>query len=262
MVVLVRNLKEYRKIEQEFTDLPQLLHQNKMMSLGRLSASIVHEINNPLSGILNYIRMMLKGLRRNPCPPPHEIERFQRYLTLVENEVSRCATIVSNLLAFSRKAKMEFCEVNIPDLLEKCVMLSRHKLEMENIRVTVNVDSGIPEVAGDFNQIQQCIINLIFNAIDAMEKGGNLSIGCRHNFRDAVVEVQIKDDGCGIAKENLLHIFDPFFTTKEEGKGLGLGLSTVCKIIAQHKGTINVESEVGQGTLFTIKLPVMKVQSV
>jgi two-component system, NtrC family, sensor kinase len=258
IVVFARDLKDFREIEQAISDLPKLLHQNKMVSLGRLAASVVHEINNPLSGILNYVRMMLKSLRRSAIPSPQEVEKFQRYLTLVEGEVGRCAAIVSNLLAFSRKSKMEYGAVNLPDLLQKCVLLSQHKLDMEHIRAEIQVDALVPEVLGDFNQIQQCVINLIFNAIDAMDKGGTLWLGCRHHASEDVVELYVRDNGCGIAKENLFNIFDPFFTTKEEGRGLGLGLSTVYKIIAQHKGTINVESQLGRGTVFTIRLPALK----
>jgi len=127
---------------------------------------------------------------------------------------------------------------------------------MENIRAEIQVDALVPEVLGDFNQIQQCVINLIFNAIDAMDKGGTLWLGCR--AREDVVELYVRDNGCGIAKENLFNIFDPFITTKEEGRGLGLGLSTVYKIIAQHKGTLNVESQLGRGTVFTVRLPALK----
>jgi two-component system, NtrC family, sensor kinase len=259
IVVFARDLKDFREIEQVISDLPKLLHQNKMVSLGRLAASIVHEINNPLSGILNYVRMMLKSLRRSGgAPSPQDAEKFLRYLTLVEGEVGRCAGIVANLLAFSRKSKMEYGAVNLPDLLHKCLLLSQHKLDMENIRSEIQVDAVVPEVLGDFNQIQQCVINLIFNAIDAMDKGGILWLGCRHHAGRQEVELYVRDNGCGIAKENLLNIFDPFFTTKEEGRGLGLGLSTVYKIIAQHKGTIDVESQLGRGTVFTIRLPALK----
>ncbi|MFC1857150.1 response regulator [Thermodesulfobacteriota bacterium] len=254
-----RDLKEFRKLEQEFADLAQLLHQDKIMSLGRLAASIVHEINNPLTGILNYIRLMIKVLSRNDSLTPQKIEKFQRYLTLVESETSRCSSIVSNLLAFSRKSEMQFREVNIGELLEKCVMLSQHKLDLENLQVKTYLDSKIPEVWGNFNQIQQCIINLIFNAIDAMTKGGMLTLRCTYNKEEGVVEVQVEDDGCGIAKEKLSNIFDPFFTTKKD-KGLGLGLSTVYRIIDQHKGTISVDSELGKGTIFSIKLPALKIQ--
>ncbi len=240
---------------QAFTDMPQLLHQDKMISMGRLAASVVHEINNPLSGILNYIRLMIKIMRRSASLTPEEAEKFQRYLILVEEEVDRCSSIVSNLLAFSRKSEMQYSGVNISELLEKCIMLSAHKLELEHITRNTRVDKDIPMAWGDFNQIQQCVINLIFNAIDAMDKGGTLTLAARYDNGADMVEIAIGDDGRGIPEEERRNIFEPFFTTKTDGRGLGLGLSTVHQIIEQHNGEIDVDSEPGKGTTFTIRLP-------
>jgi signal transduction histidine kinase len=225
-----------------------------MITLGRLAASVVHEINNPLAGILNYLRLMIKILGRQ-APDQEHVEKFQRYLILVESETSRCSRIVSNLLAFSRKSETEFKVIDLHQLLQKCMMLSQHKLDLQNIQTRVNLESHVPNVWGDFNQIQQCLLNLVFNAIDAMPSGGTLSIGCSHDKSRNMVEIVVKDTGCGIAKEDLPHIFEPFYTTKMEGEGLGLGLVTVQGIIERHKGTIQVESESGKGTAFTIKLP-------
>lgn len=251
-----RDLREIRKLEQEFADQEMLLQQHKMISLGRLAASAVHEINNPLTGILNYLRLMIKILGRGTSITLENLEKFRRYLGLVEGEVSRCSEIVSNLLAFSRKSKLEFGEVDVPEVLEKSVVLSQHKLVLQNIQVRTEIDKEIPSVWGDFNQLQQCVINLIFNAIDAMPDGGILGAGCAYDPNERVVEIRVQDTGCGIPEEDLPHIFDPFYTTKKEGKGLGLGLSTVRGIIEQHKGTVCVGSQLGEGTVFTIKLPV------
>jgi two-component system NtrC family sensor kinase len=226
-----------------------------MISLGRLAASVAHEINNPLAGVLNYVRLMIKILNRGSLGEEH-IEKFQRYVTLVENEVSRCSKIISNLLAFSRKSKLEFREVDINELLRKCIMLSQHKLSLQNIQVKTDLGPEVPMVWGDFNQIQQCIINLIFNAIDAMPEGGTLTMESSLKVKEGAVEIRVKDTGSGIATEDLPHIFDPFFTTKQEGKGLGLGLPMVYSIIDRHKGTISVNSEIKKGTTFTVKLPV------
>jgi len=257
MVGFIRDLREIRRLEQQFADHTRLLQQHKMISLGRLAASVVHEINNPLAGIMNYIRLMIKIMKRGSLEEEY-IQKFQRYLDVVESETSRCSKIVSNLLAFSRKSTLEFSEIDINELLEKCIMLSQHKLTLQNIQIKSTLTPGIPNVSGDYNQIQQCIINLIFNAIDAMPDGGALSIGSAINPSRGVAEVRVGDTGSGIAKEDLPHIFDPFYTTKLEGKGLGLGLSTVYGIIDRHKGTITVESDLGKGTVFTIKLPVGK----
>jgi len=215
----------------------------------------VHEINNPLAGILNYARLMIKILKRGVFEQ-EQAQKFQGYLSLVERETDRCSKIVSNLLAFSRKSKMESGEMAINDLLEKCIMLSQHKLTLQNIKIGKDFGKDIPKLWGDFNQIQQCIINLIFNAIDAMPEGGLLSIISSHDPKVNIVEISVEDNGCGILKEDLPNIFDPFFTTKTEGKGLGLGLSTVYGIIDRHKGTIAVQSEAGKGAVFTIKIPV------
>jgi two-component system NtrC family sensor kinase len=255
MVGFFRDLRKMRKLEQEFADQARLLHQDKMITLGRLVASVVHEINNPLAGILNYLRLMIKILSSRALDQ-EQMEKFQRYLNLVEGETSRCSRIVSSLLAFSRKSETEFKRIDLQQLLQKCMMLSQHKLELQNIQVRINPDSNMPNVWGDFNQIQQCLINLIFNAIDAMPSGGTLSIVCSHDKNRDMVEITVKDTGRGIAKEDLPHIFDPFYTTKMEGEGLGLGLATVQGIIERHKGTIHVESEMGRGTAFIIRLPV------
>ena len=197
---------------------------------------------------------MIKILNRDSLDP-ERIRKFQRYLTLIEEETNRCSHIVSNLLAFSRKSKMEFNEVDTNALLEKCILLSQHKLSLQNIEIVTHLTQDIPKVWGDFNQIQQCVINLIFNAIDAMQDGGTLVLESVYNAKERVVEIKVADDGCGISKEALPHIFDPFYTTKIEGEGLGLGLSTVYGIIDRHKGTISVESELGKGTTFTLKIP-------
>ncbi|MFC1533426.1 response regulator [Thermodesulfobacteriota bacterium] len=255
MVGFIRDLREVRRMEQQFADQTRLLHQHKMMSLGRLAASVVHEINNPLAGMLNYIRLMSKILNRETLDR-ERLTKFQGYLDIIKGEISRCAKIVSNLLAFSRKSKMEYGNVDINELLERCIILSRHKLVLQNIEIRSNFISKNPRIWGDINQLQQCAINLIFNALDAMPQGGTLLLENSFNSKEGVVEIKVSDNGCGIAKEELPHIFEPFYTTKVEGEGLGLGLSTVYGIIDRHKGTINVDSQLGKGTVFTIKIPV------
>jgi len=257
MVGFFRDLREIRRMEQQFTNQARLLHEHKMISLGRLSASIVHELNNPLSGILNYIRLMLKIIKRGDLETKN-IEKFQRHLTLVESETSRCSKIVSNLLAFSRKSELELKAMSINELLEKCILLAQHKLMLQNIQIKTDLDPGIPKVLGDFNQTQQCVINLIFNAIDAMPDGGTLTLAGSFDPETQMVEIKIEDTGCGIADQDLHQIFDPFYSTKTEGKGLGLGLSMVYGIIDRHNGSVTVDSELDKGTVFTIRLPSLK----
>ena len=253
-VAFFRDLREIRRLEQQFADQERLLHQDKMISLGRLAASVVHEINNPLAGVLNYARLMLKILKKGPLTGDYQ-EKFSNYLNLMENETNRCSQIVSNLLAFSRKSELEFTDVTINELVEKCLMLSGHKLRLSNISLERTLQQGLPIIRGDYNQIQQCIINLIFNSIDAMPEGGKLSVTTSYSPSDRTVLIQVIDTGCGIRKEDLPLIFEPFFTTKSEGQGLGLGLSMVDGIVERHKGNIDVISEVGKGTTFTLKLP-------
>ncbi len=255
IVCFVRDEREIRKLAQEVADQARMLHQDKMISLGKLAASVVHEINNPLAGILNYVLLMSKILSRGSLPGD-SIAKFQGYLSLMQSELERCSKIVSNLLAFSRKSKLEFSPVDMNELLRKCIDLSGHKLVLQNIRVETHLARDLPMIQGDFNQLQQCMINLIFNAVDSMPEGGVLSFESNFDPAGSLINIVVRDTGYGISKEDLPYIFDPFFTTKKEGKGLGLGLSTTFGIIDRHKGTIHVESEPGKGTAFRIEFPV------
>jgi PAS domain S-box-containing protein len=256
-VCFIRDLREIRRLEREVTDQAQILHQDKMMSLGRLAASVVHEINNPLAGILNYSRLMVRILRKGALSEERR-EKFIQYLTLVENETARCSQIVSSLLAFSRKSEPAFEVLNIHDLVERCISLSRHKLELQHIHLHIAIQENLPPLEGDLNQLQQCLINIIFNAMDAMPQGGELYIDGYLMGDGSAVSISVKDTGTGISKEDLPYIFEPFYTTKQEGFGVGLGLSTVFGIIERHRGTIDVDSRESGGTTFTIKLPVSK----
>ncbi len=254
IVCFFRDLRKIKKLEHEVTDQARILHQDKMMSLGRLAASVVHEINNPLSGILNYIRLMIKVLKKGDIKEKQK-EKFERYLDLVEKETNRCSQIVSSLLTFSRKSRPSFEKIKIHELIERCVILSQHKLELSNISLECNVRPDLPFVSGDINQLQQCMINLIFNAVDSMPEGGVLKLeGCYDSEKNQVA-VMVKDSGTGISRDNLPHIFEPFFTTKDAGFGVGLGLSTVYGIMEHHKGTVDVESKSGEGTAFFLRLP-------
>jgi PAS domain S-box-containing protein len=254
LVCFFRDLRDIHKLEQEVSDQARILHQAKMMSLGRLAASVVHEINNPLSGILNYLRLMNRIVSQGPLAEDRR-EKFKRYLDLVEKEISRCSQIVSSLLSFSRVSPPDFGPIQIDELLRRCTLLSQHKLELSNIRLESCIPEKLPPVKGDLNQLQQCVINLIFNAIDAMPDGGTLNLDCRHDPDRDVVMIVVKDSGQGIHAEDLPHIFEPFYTTKKEGYGVGLGLSTVYGIIERHRGDITVESRPGEGAAFTIELP-------
>lgn len=252
LVFFFRDLRDIHRLEREMADQAKILHQDKMMSLGRLAASVVHEINNPLSGILNYARLMKRILERGR-PDDEQLEKFRRHLELIDTETSRCSRIVSNLLSFSRHSRIEFTDVDIRELLERSALLSRHKLELQNVTLDVATAPDLPRVRGDANQLQQCIINLVFNALDAMPQGGRLELSATPE--STAVVVRVRDTGPGIDPDILAHIFEPFFTTKKEGHGTGLGLSTVYGIVERHGGTVDVHSRPGDGTAFTITLP-------
>ncbi len=249
-----RDLREMRKLERDIADQARILHQDKMMSLGRLAASVVHEINNPLSGILNYIRLMAKMLRQGPLGGDRQ-QKFERYVGIIESETDRCSRIVSGLLSFSRRSPSAFGPVAVAELIERCILLSRHKLELSRIRLASQLQPGLPALTGDFNQLQQCLINLIFNAIDAMPNGGTLTLGAHLDAPARAVVITVRDTGPGIPPELLASIFEPFFTTKSDGHGLGLGLSTVYGIVERHRGTIAAQNHPDGGAVFAISLP-------
>lgn len=251
----VRDLRELRRLEREMADHARLLHQDKMMALGRLAASVVHEINNPLAGVLNYLKLMAHHIKEGPLQPASE-EKFGRYLELVINETERCSRIISNLLAFSRKSTMAHDPVDLVEVLERCVMLSQHKLELADIRLHTQWDADLPLVRGDANQLQQCVVNLVFNAIDAMPDGGDLYLSAVALRVEREVAIEIRDTGAGIAPANRCLIFEPFYTTKNAGAGVGLGLSTTLGIVEHHRGRLTIEDTGPQGTTFRIQLPI------
>ncbi|MBC2713943.1 MAG: response regulator [Desulfobacteraceae bacterium] len=251
ILISVRDLRELRKIERKMADQERILHQDKMMSLGKLAASVVHEINNPLSGILNYLRLMTKIITKGLTP--EKIEKFSKYLDIATKETARCSQIVSNLLTFSRKSSLSFEPVDVKELIHRCTLISQHKLELQNITLSVSVDSDIPFIMVDANQIQQCLINLIFNAIDAMPDGGTIDLLGKYDSEKQKAIIYVKDTGTGIDQKDLPHIFEPFFTTKDEGYGVGLGLSTVYGIMERHNGSVLVESAPGKGTQFILE---------
>ena len=257
--VAVDNFHMYKIIKEAYQDLKEAQEQvvwtEKLASLGKLAATIAHEINNPLAGVLNYIRLMIKILARNRVS--HEkLEDIARYLKLVESEIARCGEIVKDLLAFSRRTKITIESNRIEDIIDKALNLISHDLEMKEIQLQKSIEPNLPKVQCDFKQIQQVFLNLVYNASEAMGNGGILTVTAnRASGSKDFLEVVISDTGSGIAKEDMENIFDPFFTTKEEEKGVGLGLSVVYGIIAKHNGTIEVESDLGKGSTFKVRFP-------
>jgi signal transduction histidine kinase len=235
-------------------DQARILQQDKMMSLGRLAASVAHEINNPLSGILNYLRLMTRILDRGNLDEAAKA-KFGGYLDTVTLETDRCSRIVGNLLTFSRKSADHQAPVPVNELLDRCVVLSQHRMDLDRITLETSISAESMIVMGDMNQLQQCMINLIFNAIDAMQDGGRLALTARPSADRSYIDIGVQDNGCGISPQDRQRIFEPFFTTKEEGYGVGLGLSTTYGIIQRHGGDIQVESAPERGTTFTLRLP-------
>ena len=238
----------------------ELIRSEKLASLGQLAASVVHEVNNPLAGILVYIKLLLKKYKEKKL----QTEKSEEQLLKMEKELERTARIIRNLLDFSRQSEPNIRPVDINKVVEAALQLVGHQISLENIELEKKLAAQLPLIRADFDKIQQVLINIIMNAIQAMPDGGSLEIATSvadaieiGEARKKTVRIDIKDTGVGISKENLGKLFTPFFTTKEKGKGVGLGLPVVHGIIEQHKGKIEVSSELGAGTTFTIYLEVM-----
>lgn len=228
-----------------------LARSEKLASLGQLSASIAHEINNPLSGILTFARLMTRMLETGP---PDEATRAAclKNLSLVQRETERCTVIVRNLLDFARARPLDLRIVDPVRALDEALSLAQHKMQLQNIALVRKLE-GTGAVNADFGQLRQAFMNILLNACDAMPAGGTLTLTSHFFSGSREVDIGVADTGTGIAPELLSRIFDPFFTTKE--KGTGLGLSVVYGIVEKHGGSMRVDSRAGQGTTMTIRLP-------
>ncbi|MFA6438895.1 MAG: ATP-binding protein [Bacteriovoracaceae bacterium] len=231
-----------------------LIQVEKMVSLGTLAATVAHELNNPLEGILTYAKLIRKRMNR-PGLTEEEQTEIVSELTMIADETARCGNIVKNLLLFSRKQVGEFKQNDIRMLVEQSAKLMEHHLKMNNIVQRINYADPLPLVVCDGEQIQQALLALQINAVESMQSEGTMEIVAL-KASDDTVTITISDTGIGIRSEDLPHIFEPFFTTKKEGKGTGLGLAVVYGIIERHHGTITVVSEPNKGTTFTITLPI------
>ena len=246
-----RKTEELRKAQLN------LIQVEKMVSLGMLAATVAHELNNPLEGILTYAKLIRKRVS-NPVLSDGEKNEIASELTMIANETTRCGNIVKNLLLFSRQKVGEFKENDIRLIVEQSIKLIDHHLKMNNIALSTHIDEHVPAIRCDAEQIQQALLALQINAVEAMPSGGSLKI-------DVIAEpgknvtIKIGDTGTGIDEGDLSHIFEPFFTTKHEGKGTGLGLAVVYGIIERHGGTIKVDTHPGEGTTFSLILPITAV---
>src|SRR5579871_914616 len=233
-----------------------LLSSEKMASIGKLAATVAHEINNPLFGILTYARLVSREIRKNEFPGREEITG---QLETIEHESKRCGDLVKNLLTFGRQAPSHRESNDINEVIGRAVTLVKHKLDLQNITLSENLARGLPLLECDANQIQQVLIVLLVNASEAMPKGGSISISTGFDAVSEQIMLRVKDTGSGIPPEVLPRIFDPFFTTKEDQNRTGLGLAVAHSIVEQHAGEISVRSTPAEGTEFTIALPVVPV---
>jgi len=229
----------------------EMLRVERMASIGKLAAVVAHEINNPLAGILTYAKLLKKRLARETANNQENIAM----LALMESESRRCGEIVKNLMTFARPTSMNREPADLHAIIDRCVRLVQHQLKLKNIELHQELTPDLPHVRCDSGQIEQVILALVMNAIDAMLNGGNLTLSTRKLETSAEVQVEVRDDGVGMPKDVLAKMFEPFFTTKEHGRGLGLGLAISRNIVDRHAGKIEVASVPGHGTTFVITLP-------
>ena len=237
-----------------------LIQSEKMASLGKLAATVAHELNNPLFGILTYARLALKQVKREELTL-EERDRLADKLSVIERESKRSGEIVKNLLTFARQAPRKVAEHDLNQLVERALAVIRHRLELQQVTLESALDPALPKLLCDEGQLQQVMLVMLVNAAEAMPDGGSLQVRSGVSNGGSEVFVSVRDTGSGIAGDVMPHIFEPFFTTKAETNGSGLGLAIAHGIIAQHGGTISVRSEPGKGAEFIISLPLAKLDA-
>jgi len=249
------NLKVQEKTNQLKEIYEHIVQIEKIASLGKLSATVAHEINNPLEGILTYSKLVIKKLKNRR--EDVEIDKVVPFLEIISSESERCGNIVKNLLLFSKVSENVIEKNDLVNIIERSILLVSHHFKINNINLIKKFLYKSYVIDCDKNQLHQAIIAILINAVESMPNGGNLSVDIIPD--KTKVTIEIADTGCGIPQEHLDKIFDPFFTTKNSGKGTGLGLSVVYGIVEQHRGKINVDSRVGEGTKMQIILPIEKI---
>jgi two-component system NtrC family sensor kinase len=250
---------EYKvqKKSEEISEIQnELIHIERIASLGKLSSSVAHEINNPLSGVLTYTKLVHKHMRKLELED-EEKRSMLRYLKVIEDETKRCGDIVKGLLDFSRSDKVDFKPYHVHRLLKETYTLIEHQMKMENILFQTDYAATKDMILCNGNQIKQAGIAILMNASDAIQENGIILIKT-HNPDDSNIIIEITDNGSGIAREDIPHVFEPFFSTKEKPSGIGLGLAIVHGIVQNHNGSIQVDSELGKGTTISIRLPLVK----
>ncbi|GMV03975.1 MAG: hypothetical protein AMXMBFR53_02570 [Gemmatimonadota bacterium] len=230
----------------------QVQHMEKMASLGKLSATVAHELNNPISGILTYARLVERELDDQPLEGPVK-EEMGRYLSVVKQESARCGSIVRNLLLFARMDGGQMATVDLNQVVDRSLMLIRHHMEITGVLLETQRLEGNATLFANGDELQQAMVALLVNAVEAMPDGGRLWVALEGDGDE--VRVEVTDTGTGIPADALPHIFEPFFSTKTKESGVGLGLAVVYGIVHRHGGRITVDSTLGEGTSFHIVLP-------
>ncbi len=245
-----------KRVNELKSDLQKMIQEDRMISLGKLVASCAHEINNPIQGLLTFSVLMQDMLAEGE-PSSEDLEQFKDHLALMSKELERCGNIVSGLLSFSRESPREYKGIDLNQVLLAAILLTRHKMKLRNVDLVIRLYPDLLMIMGNDRELQQCFLNLIFNAIEAMRGGGRLKLISKLARDEKNVCIEIHDTGYGIPEENLDHIFDPFFTTKEEGEGTGMGLSIVYGVVKNHRGDIKIDSTVGKGSSFILNFPAL-----
>jgi two-component system NtrC family sensor kinase len=236
------------------------LQIEKMASLGQLSATVAHELNNPIAGILTYSKLIQKKLTKDNTPVP-EKEAILKYLKMIETESERSGTIVKNMLLFSRQEAIEIKAQDLNRVIDDSIDLIAHHLKLHNIKLVREFQADLPGIEIDDSQIKQALFALYINAVEAMENEGVLTVKTELKLSEQAVYIYVKDTGKGIPDGLKAQIFEPFFTTKNAVKGVGLGLSAVYAIVQRHHGEIWVESEINTGSTFIVKIPVKQLKA-
>ncbi len=257
--IAVENVLLYARTKKAYEELKeaqeQLIQTEKLASLGKMSATFAHEINNPLAAVLTYVKLVAKILKKPDVDLSKRMPDILKYLETVHYETSRCGEIVKNLLTFARQSSPHVEGNHLRDIMERALSIVSHDLQLKEHRLIIDIPADLPLVKCDFKQIQQAFINVLVNASEAMEPGGTVKIRARIKQETDMVQIDISDTGHGISQENLRQVFEPFFTTKGESKGVGLGLAVVYGIITRHGGKISIKSDRGIGTAISICLP-------
>jgi two-component system, NtrC family, sensor kinase len=224
------------------------VQQEKMVGVGQLAAGIAHELNTPLGTIIGYAQMLREDVAQQGAANLSDIDE-------IIGQAGRCRDLVKNLLNFSRRSSTQKIEAGINEIIRKILSLVEHDFQMKGVRLYMDLDSNVPNMRINENEIAQVILNLANNAADSMADGGELHVSTTYNEQSERICIVVHDTGCGIKESDRTRVFEPFFTTKEVGKGTGLGLSICYKIVENHMGSIEFDSVTGQGTTFRVYLP-------